>query len=60
MVMANGQQLLTTEEVLEQYPISQSTLNRLVRDGRLRFYRLAGTRRNFYAKAELDALWVVS
>jgi hypothetical protein len=60
MVM-EGRDLIRSEEVLEKYPISRSTLDRVVRDHHLRYFRIAGRgRRRYYDPADVEALFISS
>jgi excisionase family DNA binding protein len=60
MAGPSGRDLLRADEVLEEYPISKSTLNRVTRDGRLRFYRLPGGHLRYFDRSDVEALFVAS
>jgi predicted site-specific integrase-resolvase len=60
MAAPSGRKLILADEILETYPISKSTLNRVTRDGRLRVYRLPGGHLRYFDPVDVDALFVAS
>ena len=46
---------LTVKQILKILPIGRSTIYSLVGSGKLRSYRVGGTRRILVARADLDA-----
>jgi hypothetical protein len=57
--VVGGGGFLRTAEVLERYPFSLATLDRLVRDHELRAYHLRGGGRvRFFRPEDLDALFI--
>jgi excisionase family DNA binding protein len=49
--------LLRTAQVCERYPISARTIDRLVREGSLRAYRIPGGNVRYFDPIEIEALW---
>lgn len=47
--------LLTFDEAAHELKLSRTTLNRLVREGRIRPVRLSGIRRRYIERRELQA-----
>jgi excisionase family DNA binding protein len=53
--------LIRTKDILDKYPVSLSTIERLVKQGHLRYYRLAGNgHTRYYDPADVEALFVPS
>ncbi len=51
--------LLASNQVLERYPhLSYRTLSRLITDGKLTAYHVAGGRRRLFDPIEIEALFV--